>query len=143
MRAEAIRPSELPSFLRANLDSSFKLYMHILGEPFVSLLCSLPSGVKASSAVFLDSAKQANLASARRLLGCGYSWVYFVRNLHAKLLVADRFLVIGSMNYSARAVGENVEVVIVLWGRPGEVAGLRQRLAEIEKRGTYWRYILR
>ena len=143
MRAEAIPPTRLPRFLATNLTTSFKLYMHILSEPFLSTLCSLEPPVKKTSKIFLDENKELNKRAARRLLDCGYTWVYFVPRLHAKLLVADKFVVIGSANYSSRAVEDNYEVIIVIWARPREIIGLEKVLRDVEVRATPWRSILR
>ena len=99
--------------------------------------------MKRTSKIFLDEGKELNKRAARRLVGCGYTWLYFVPRLHAKLLVSDRFVVVGSANYTGRAVEDNYEVVIVIWARPREIKGLEEVLRDIEVRATPWRSILR
>lgn len=140
MRAEALPSTALPRFLM-QLNTSFKLYMYTLSPTFLSPLCSLPSSVKQVSKIFL-AVKEINKKAARRLISCGYRWIYFVPNLHAKLLVTHSFVLIGSANLSHRAVEENYEVVIVIWAKPSEIKGLEKILRDIEVRGTLWRYIL-
>jgi len=137
-RVQALSPPDLPSFIRSHLSSSsFEIYAHILTEPFISVLCSLPPEVKAFSRIYLDEEKdQVNRYAARALRRCGYRWLYWVRKLHAKMIVADSFVVVGSANFSERAITQNYEVVIVVWSPPHQVEGLMGILRRIRGRAV-------
>lgn len=125
MKVKALTSEELASFLRAHLQfRSFTLFVPILREPFISLLCSLPESVKRLSSVYLaEEKRRVNDYAVRRLAGCGYRRVFYVPRLHAKMLLTEDFVVVGSANYTERAL-YNHEVNIVIWGNYGMVPGL-------------------
>lgn len=122
---EAITPKTLDSFLRTHLSSrSFTLFLHILTNPFISILCDIPDNVKKISTIYLDGEKyKINNYAVRNLLKCGYKNVYYVNRLHAKLLVTEDFILIGSANYSERSLS-NHEVILVIWKNYREIPGL-------------------
>jgi len=125
LRVEALTSEELASFLRSRLQfRSFILFVPILTEPFISILCSLPETVKRVSSVYLaEEKRRVNDYAARRLAECGYRWVYYVPRLHAKMLVTEDFVVVGSSNYTERALS-NHEVNVVVWGNYRLIPGL-------------------
>jgi len=129
-RVEAITAESLISFLRERLQlRSFVLFTPVLTEPFIYLLCSLPREVKWSSSVYLALEKRrVNGYAVRRLRGCGYRFVYYVGRLHAKMLVTEDFVVVGSANFTERALS-NREVILVVWGNYRRIP----RLAAIAK----------
>lgn len=124
-RIEAITPKSLDSFLKTHLSSrSFTLFIHILTNPFISILCSIPDNVKKLSSIYLDGEKnKINNYAVRKLLRCGYKNVFYVNRLHAKLLVTEDFILVGSANYSERSLS-NYEVIIVIWKNYREIPGL-------------------
>jgi len=123
--------NELYSFLFATLPYySFSLYMHILTEPYISLLTSLPAVVRGSSEVYLDGEKRSiNSYAVRRLSESGYS-VYYVDRLHGKVAVIGsrpEYLVVGTSNLTLRSFS-NYEVVVVFERPP---RGLYESLASV------------
>jgi len=142
MKVYAIQGSDLLPFLKQRLvgDSSFRLYTHILTEPFISFFCSLPLQVKKTSMVFLDENKRGiNDYAARKLLECGYRDVFYTPNLHAKVLLTPTFTVIGSANFSSRALTQNFEVILVIEGNYiliGNLVGVVRRIHTYSMRVT-------
>jgi len=122
---EALTSQGLLSFLKTQLQSrSFTLFVHILTEPFISFFCELPEAVKNSSRIYLDEEKYIiNDYAVRRLRECGYKKIYYVRRLHAKLLLSEEFVVVGSANYSERSLS-NHEIVVVIWKNYRDIPGL-------------------
>lgn len=139
-RVEMVDPQRLFSFLERTLPFySFDLLVHVLTDPYLSLLESLPAAVKEASRVFLDGEKRAlNDAAARRLRRSGFRSVSYVDRLHAKLVAigrppAYRYIVVGSSNLTQRSF-DNYEVVLVIEA-PGEELsrGVAEFVAAVER----------
>jgi hypothetical protein len=125
LKIEALTSKTLMSFLRTHLSSrSFLLFVHILTNPFIDLFCSLPRTVKLVSRIYLDEEKyKINDYAVRKLRECGFRNVYYIGRLHAKLLITEDFVLIGSANYSERALS-NHEVLLVIWKNYRSIQGL-------------------
>jgi len=116
--------------------SSFLAFFHIITEPFISRLCELPAPVKKASAIYLDKDKfELNKYAADRLARCGYN-VYWVSGLHTKLFVLPDMVLIGSANWTRRAVDANKETLILLRIRPEYIEGLVDHIDRIRKNAT-------
>ena len=134
---EFIPSKALPALLASVLRrSSFILAVHILTEPFISVLCGLPEDVKKYSSVFLDGEKRAlNDYAVDRLIKCGYRRVYYVNSLHAKVIVTSELVILGSANLSERALS-NIESVALVKIRPERIPGLARLLEDVRSRAV-------
>ena len=135
MLIRAVNTQELYSILKDRLRTEpFMLYIHILTEPFLSLLCKLPGYIKRTSRVFLDEEKRKiNDYAVKRLKACGYWSVWYVRRLHAKMLLGKSFVIVGSANLSSRSFTQ-YEIVIIIETPPERIPGLMSLIKEIEER---------
>lgn len=118
MKAEVAGVQKLYGFLSETLPFySFRIYVHLLTNPFLELLVSLPDSVKKISAVFLDGEKKKiNDYAVRQLYSAGYRQVWYVNKLHTKMiLIGSRpdYVIIGSSNLTARSF-DNYEVIVIL-----------------------------
>lgn len=125
MKIEALSSNALYNFLKSVLPYyTFKLYMHILTEPYITLLTELPLPVKRTSEVYLDGEKeQLNNYAIKRLRSAGYKRVWYVRRLHTKLiLIGSRpdYVVVGTANLTSRSFSQ-YEVVLVVRNPPKKV----------------------
>lgn len=131
MNVEVAGVQRLYRFLSETLPFySFKLYVHILTNPFLELLASLPDNVKWVSAVFLDGEKKVNDYAARVLRKAGYRQVYYVNRLHAKLIVIGTkpdYVVLGSSNLTARSF-ENYEVILIIYSPTANVVNKLRKI---------------
>jgi len=117
MDIDILNSNMLYSFLRSVLPFySFEIYMHVLTEPYIQLLTSLPRSVIVSSQIYLDGDKRrVNEYAATRLREAGYR-VYFINKLHGKIIVIGTkpdYIVIGTSNLSLRSFS-NLELVLVI-----------------------------
>jgi len=109
-------PNILYSFLKRTLPFySFTIFMHVLTDPFLSLLTSLPDPTIEASNVFLDGEKsKINDYAVRKLREAGYT-VFYVNKLHGKVILVGspyEYIVVGTSNLTRRSL-ENHELVIV------------------------------
>jgi len=114
----------LYSFLKSVLPfHSFEIFMHVITDPYIRLLESLPRFVIVSSQIYLDGEKRrVNEYAATRLKGAGYG-VYFVNKLHGKVIVIGSkpsYIVVGTSNLTLRSF-TNLEVVILIKNPTKEV----------------------
>ncbi|MEM4429726.1 MAG: phospholipase D-like domain-containing protein [Thermofilaceae archaeon] len=133
MEIEVASVRRLYRFLLETLPfHTFRIYVHILTEPFISLLAELPVSVKKYSEVFLDGEKRrVNDYAVKRLVSAGYSGVWYVNRLHAKMLIIGSrpsYIVIGSSNLTARSF-ENYEVIVIIRNPSAEVVDRALRIA--------------
>jgi len=117
MDVEVLNSNMLYSFLKSVLPFySFEIYMHVLTEPYIQLLTSLPRSVIVSSQIYLDGDKRrVNEYAATRLREAGYR-VYFINKLHGKIIIIGTkpdYIVIGTSNLSLRSFS-NLELVLVI-----------------------------
>lgn len=139
MKVEVAGVQRLYGFLSETLPLySFRLYVHILTNPFIELLASLPDNVKEVSSVFLDGEKRkVNDYAVRVLRRAGYRHVWYVNKLHAKLIVIGSrpdYIVLGSSNLTARSF-ENYEVILIISNPPVSVVSrLKKILYYIESK---------
>lgn len=126
MRIEAITSKTLGSFLKTHLASqSFMLFVHIITNPFIKILCNIPNNVKEVSSIYLDREKyKINDYAVYNLRKCGYRNIYYVNKLHTKLLITEDFVLLGSANYTKRAVFSNYEIIFVIWKNYRDISGL-------------------
>ena len=68
--------------------------------------------------------------AVRRLRSCGYKKIYYLKRLHAKILITEEFVAVGSANYSERSL-MNYEVIIVIWRNYRSIQGLTKILKEM------------
>ena len=141
-RVELIDQQALFSFLKRALPLfSFDVLVHILTEPYISLLESMPADVKETSRVFLDGEKRAvNDYAVSRLRRAGFRNVFYVNGLHAKLITvgrppAYRYVVLGSSNLTQRSF-DNYEIILLI-ERPGArlSEGIARFVADVASRG--------
>ena len=90
--------------------------MHIMTEPYLSLLVNLPRPAREMSTVYLDGEKDSvNDYAVRRLADAGYS-VYYVNRLHGKVIVIGSkpdYIVLGTANLTQRSLRQFEAVIIV------------------------------
>lgn len=99
------------------LSHSFQMYIHILTEPYISLLTDLPRAVRETSEVFLDGEKKSlNDYAVRRLWEAGYRSLWYVNRLHVKTVVIGSrpdYIVVGTSNLTERSF-TNYELILVI-----------------------------
>jgi len=117
MMVRVINSAQLFGFLKNTLPFySFRLFVHILTQPYLSLFIRLPDPIKKYSEITLDGEKnKINDYAVRHLRSSGYRNVYYINRLHAKMIIIGdyRYVVIGSANFSARSM-DNYEAVILI-----------------------------
>lgn len=109
--------NQLYSFLKKVLPfNSFSMFMHILTEPYLSMLVNLPRVVRETSEIFLDGEKyKINNYAVKTLRSAGYS-VYYVNRLHGKVIIVGAkpdYIIVGTSNLSLRSF-TNYEAIVII-----------------------------
>lgn len=118
LRVAVVTAKHLYSFLASTLFfQPFQLYVHILTEPYISLLSRLPPPVRDLSEIYLDGEKSAVNDYAVNRLSQLYR-IWYVKRLHTKLVLIGskappEYIVLGSSNLSERSF-TNHEAILVI-----------------------------
>ena len=118
MRVEVLGQRQLYRFLSSHLPHSyFRMYMHILTNPYLNLLLNLPRPVREVSEIYLDGEKyKINNYAVRKLWSVGYNYVYYVNKLHSKVIILGSrpdYVIVGSSNLSERSFS-NLELIVLI-----------------------------
>ena len=117
MQVEVLNSNSLYGFLSTTLPFyPFKLFMHIITEPYISLLTSIPAQTRQLSEIYLDEEKEKiNGYAVKRLANAGYR-VFYVKRLHGKVIVIGTrpdYIVVATSNLTSRSFA-NIELVVVI-----------------------------
>ena len=142
MKVEIITPEELFYQVKYLVRHyNFILATHILTNPFLSVLKNADPYVKRFSEIYLDGNKdKINYYAVRELWNSGYDKIWFVNNLHTKVMVfgdpeKPKYVFVGSANYSERAIATNIETIVLIENpTKAVVSQLRNKLLDVLRR---------
>ena len=139
---EVLTQQQLYRFLSLNLPLSyFRLFMHILTNPYLKLLANLPKSIREVSEIYLDGEKyKTNNYAVLKLREAGYRYVWYVNKLHSKVVIIGTkpdYIILGSSNLSERSFS-NLETVLLISNPTSSVVkGIDRVLVKPALRGRY------
>ncbi|NPA69401.1 MAG: hypothetical protein GXO26_01210 [Crenarchaeota archaeon] len=116
MKVRILTPRELvPYFASRVISSPFKIFMHILTKPFLTILLEKPpSYIREISEITLDNEKYIiNDYAIEKLHEAGYLNLYYINRLHAKIIMFSDAVILCTANMSFRSL-RNYELCVLL-----------------------------